>query len=410
MNIALTKQKVVVAKPKKRFLAFTGFFSVMLVFFILFLRWADEAQQKIDAIEEKVLFYSDLGRTEQTYLASTVLPNGAIAYPPSDDGKNDVIPYFSDTAAMGLLKDFNDDYSPLVKDYINWHFESQIGEGEDAGIIYDFDIILEEGEVIEQTSSGEYDSVDSYCATFIILLEEYAKVTGDYEFLRENKKKIDQVLEAMLAQQKENGLTVVSPKNDTQYTFDNVEVSRALKSAVWLYTNVFSAGEYELQVLEGALSAHGAEFDALLYDDVSGLYYAGLDGDGDYLDFGGIEEFYPTAVAQLSAILFEVIEEDSDKATKLYSDFCEEYAWEDMEHLTSGHASFYWALTAATGAKMKDEQRVRQYMEYYSENVAVDHKYPLYCADAGWVSIACDTMIKSYEEELDEIDPFGLLH
>ncbi len=373
---------------------------------ILYSNWKTKTLSEIALLEEDIRYYNSVGLGEQGYIATTILPNGAIAYGQIIEGENPVIPYFSDSAAMGLLSDFGHDYTPLVKDYINWRFSAQEEAGEDKGIIYDYTVVLdEELNFVEETTDYKYDSIDSYAATFLILLEEYTKTTGDYNIIKDNKQKVEDVLNIMLSQLEENGLTRVSNENRIQYTFDNGEVSKALKSAMFIYTDVIP-NEQRVMELTNILDEHTNAFDSLLYKDE--MYVVGLHEDGEIAIFGeNLEEFYPTAVAQLAPTLFGVVSPDDEKGLKAYQAFSMEHNWQSFEHVES--TSSYWALTSTTAAIIGDEEKVLEYLENYRSEVAVNHEYPVYSGEAGWISLTCDTMIEKKEAEIKELDPLNLL-
>ena len=100
------------------------------------------------------------------------LPGGAITmYDIRSGGRSKLTPYFSCSAALGLLA--GGDVEAAGR-YIQWHFDHL----ERNGTIFDYTIEVEGGGVTE-TPAYDFDSVDSYAALFLILLDEYTKAGGD---------------------------------------------------------------------------------------------------------------------------------------------------------------------------------------------------------------------------------------
>lgn len=69
---------------------------------------------------------------------------------------------------------------------------------------------------------------DSYAATFISLASHYLVMTGDRDFIERNLDDLGLVASVLIALQDTDGLTFVSPGNNTKYLMDNCEVSSGL--------------------------------------------------------------------------------------------------------------------------------------------------------------------------------------
>jgi hypothetical protein len=94
------------------------------------------------------------------------------------------------------------------------------------GSIFNYRISHTDELVDLETSTGEYDSVDSYAASFITLLRGYYERTGDAEYLITNSKDIQRVISAMLSTVDTDGLAMIN--NDGR---DRTNVS----DCVWNY-------------------------------------------------------------------------------------------------------------------------------------------------------------------------------
>ena len=93
----------------------------------------------------------------------------------------------------------------------------------------------------------------------------------------------------------------------------------------------------------------------------------------------------------------------------LYGKLCDTYQWERFEHVDDGASSFYWGVLAYTAAMQQDEQRVKAFMQTYQARVMPNHDYPIYCADSGWMILACGRMERYYEEKMKDVDPLNLV-
>ncbi|MEG1811480.1 MAG: hypothetical protein RR232_08350 [Clostridia bacterium] len=375
------------------------------------------ASEKLAALRAELNFYSAIAADAKDYILSTQLSNGALAFTPKMDGEARIVPYFSDTAAIALLSGADGaDNSTIVRDYMDWHIAHQNDAITDVqgvcGSIYNYGVTVDNGTVIEETTDQTYDSIDSYAACFLILLDEYYAKTNDAAYFICNADGIFDVMDALLAMIADNGLSIVKPSNHTQYTMDNTEVFCALEGCARLLSQAYEsqpAVQNRLALVNAALERQRTQFEALLWNPAEQRYEIGLNGDGEPLGWKGWHEFYPDATAQLFPIAYGVIPADSERAKQLYSTFCAAYDWQDMAHFTDGHASFYWGVLAYTGALMQDTPRVRAYMEYYQHEIMCDHKYPLYNADSGWIVLACNLMAAQCRQQMQDIDLFGVV-
>jgi hypothetical protein len=161
---------------------------------------------------------------------------------------NSVIPYIINLYAIHDLENSNKNVKPyLIWVLQNLNYPDKHGL---TGSIYDRNITIDG---IEFSTEG-YDSIDSYSATFLILLHKYFIETNDREFLKENEKKIQDVAYTIAYLQDDDGLTSALPGSDIKYFMDNCEVYAGLKSFITLseamnwnleefYSNILSALE-----------------------------------------------------------------------------------------------------------------------------------------------------------------------
>lgn len=359
--------------------------------------------------------YMNIQKRELAWLAASQLPDGSLPFRPQDNDEAYLNPYFSITAARALLSEENN-YG-LVANYITWHIEHLNMEGEDAGTIYDYYVMVEDGQETQEWTDEDFDSVDSYAARFLCLLWEYWEATGDTVLLLEYAPQWKTVLQAMERCMDSSGLTLAKPGGKVRYLMDNCEVYAGLDAAVNLFETVLlpNIDGVEGKQTEALIDRLHAQRDFLktsiethLWNETEQRYETGLLSEG-LIEFDGWDVFYPDAVAQLYPASHGLINVKEERAQSLYRQFCTQYRWEDMEHLDDGSVDFYWGILVYTAAVMNDEPRVLQYLDEYARRVGENHAYPVYNADAGWVALACEHMIRYHEDRIGRLDPLGIL-
>lgn len=350
---------------------------------------------KLEASE--VAFYQNIVDTENKWLASLQLSNGAM---PMNDitkgGTSKVTPYFSDFAALALLNQA-DKYASNVKKYMDWHFSHLNTAKTDYngvdGTIYDYNITVSGSNITEAVlvSDGKksYDSTDSYAATFLMVVQKYVEKTGDKAYVIAHAAEIERIVNAMFATMV-NGLTLAKPDYAIKYLMDNCEVYAGMLAGEKIYTDVLvPAGKGSTATrdkLKNGAKTVAEKIESKMW---TGSYYhpaLGYD-DGVAYKFSW-SNFYPSASSQTFLILFGLLDPSSDRAKMLYNKFCENVKWETFQH----GDSFYWGSNVQTAAMMGDLDRVKTFMTTYAEKIMPRHKYPLYNADAAKVSMAAYLM------------------
>ncbi|MGD9676952.1 MAG: hypothetical protein AB7V16_01130 [Vulcanibacillus sp.] len=375
--------------------------------------------------QSRIDFYEGMVESEQEWLVSLQQSNGALAFTEVENGTISIVPYFSSITAIALLqKSLNVEYVDEVKAYFDWHFARLNNVKSDktgtAGTIYNCTADVVNGVVVSEYNNQGYDSVDSYAALYLMVLWNYYEQTGDAEYLIQHFSQIMAVIGAMNATIDNDGLSYYKPNGDVKYLMDNSEVYQGVLSAIKLLEQVFlphfgkETKEYcEVEQVithfHEINSKQALAFDTILWNDTEQRYEIGLNKEGTILNFNSWKNFYPDAVAQLFPIIFGVIDSDSTRAIKLYDTFGENFEWQSMEHYNKGYIDFYWGLTAYCGALMHDEEKVYAYLNYYKNNVSPNHDYPAYNADGAWVVLASAEMNQYYKEQMQRIDPLGLV-
>ena len=335
---------------------------------------------------EERAYYQSIVDSENAWLASTQLSNGALPMTPTTNGKVQMNPYFADFAALSLLNQ-PELYGDVVKKYMDWHFDHLNTAAEDPsgldGTIFDYTYTVKNGVVtLEEwaTPTPTYDSTDSYAATFLMVVEKYARQTGDAAYILSHAEDIQRVLNSLFATM-DNGLTYGQPKSKVKMLMDNCEVYGGLRAAASLYRDVLRDEEKSIRMDTAA-----DELVVAMEKDLwIGKYYAPaiyLDG-SLYTPFSW-DKYYPSAASQTFPIFHGVLNPDSDRAKMLYNEYCARYDWEHHRH--PDH--YMWSSNAYTAAVMGDYERAHTFLSIYHERVSASRGHPLYNADAAW---ACMT-------------------
>lgn len=352
---------------------------------------------------QNIDLFETIFESETKWLASLQLENGAIPMTADLNGEVRMNPYFADFAALALL-DKAEKYSEVVVKYMDWHFTHlNTAETDHNGIdgtIHDFTITLENGKITDESvtlvkNKKSYDSVDSYAATFLMVLNKYYSKTGDSAYIISHSTDIQRILNALFATY-HNGMTIAKPEWRVKYLMDNCEVYEGLLAAAELYKNVLCPNNPELEALEkkcanSALEVHQTIEDEL-WKPLFGHYEVGvrklIKVPSDLFFW---KKYYPCATAQLFPIIHGVIPPNTERANKLYDKFCESFDWENFDYPDI----FYWGANLQAAVAMNDIDRVVTYMTNYAEFID-DHAYPVYNADSARISLAAYTLLEKY--------------
>lgn len=341
--------------------------------------------------------------SEAAYVDSCVTISGAIV-----QGLNDkaifrgtphykICPYFSNFAADALLEDPTHTNLAIVRNWMAWVFDHLNSDGS----IYDY--------YVERLSGGTYmpsvdaypgehipdfDSQDSYAATFLTLARKYVEVVpDDIAWLKRYSKQLRLIGKALYATidypthrinhfspNNKDGLSVAKLHYQAKYTMDNSEVNEGLKDMVWLEKNVISAGNPSFY--EKLLRSNTEGFSNLWDPSVSAYYVYEGDATPNW------RTFYPDAECQLWPILCGVISPTSSRAISLYDTFNLHYTdWQN------GKPSV--APLCYIAGLMNDTTRVNAYLLYVQDILQKGRNAPgANVADAAWIIRAAERITK----------------
>ena len=353
--------------------------------------------------QENIELFERIFESETEWLASLQLSNGAIPMTYTPDGTVKMNPYFADFAALALL-DKADEYSDEVKRYMDWHFGHLNTEKTDHngvdGTIYDYEITLKNGEITDESiaiykKENSYDSVDSYAATFLMVLNKYYNETGDSQYIIDHSNEIQRIINAMLAMCYK-GLTVAKPEWEVKYLMDNCEVYEGALAAAELFENVLCAYDDSLKSVQKKCADFAVNIAQTIEDELwmprAGHYKVGIYRYFDIpSDLFRWRKYYPCATAQLFPIIHGLIAPNTERANMLYDRFCEEYDWANFRY----DDIFYWGANLQVAVVMNDIEQVVVYMTNYAELIDT-HDYPLYNADAARVCLAANMLLEKY--------------
>jgi hypothetical protein len=314
---------------------------------------------------------------ESRYLASCVVTSGAIIEGQSRlctfQGTPHYIicPYCSNFAATALLDDPTPANLFIVKNWMIWVFNHLNPDGS----IYDWYISadsLNDGtelpsiDAYKSENIKDYDSRDSYAATFLTLARKYLEVVpADESWLRDYSKQLESIGNALyscvddsahqfnsekFSLDNNDGLTVAMPAWQAKYTMDNSETNEGFRDMVWLEQNVSTY--HNVLFYQNLLNIQNSGF-SNLWDSTASMYCV-----GEGIKSPNWNTFYPDASCQVYPIWAGVIPSSSTIASNLYNSFNLNYPdWQNGKYYGE-----LWSIVCYSATVMKDTSRVNLYL------------------------------------------------
>jgi len=232
-------------------------------------------------------------------------------YTSVDAPEIDIIPYTVNLMAIDLLK--KNSKVTQVKAYIDWYlshlnYPDKYGA---TGSIYDYKIFADGNEKSLET----FDSVDSYAATFIMLIDRYFTITGNRSFIELNRKKLEDIIYLVPFLRDTDGLTFAIPGIPHKYLMDNCEAYGGVVSFVNL------AGKMNWDILPFYQALRSDFYNSIRQqfpDPDNIMYFWSIET--DYKTASSWSNFYPDSYAQLFPILYG-LEPDSAQRKRLWEIF-----------------------------------------------------------------------------------------
>jgi len=351
--------------------------------------------------------YKYIISSEAIYIDSCVTTSGAIIMGRSmrftfqGTPHYKICPYFSNLAAEALLEDPTPTNLAVVKKWMTWVFNHLNSDGS----IYDYYVdSLSGGAELPSIDAypGEdipdFDSQDSYAATFLTLARKYVEVVpSDTTWLKRYSNQLSLIGNALYATiddsthyfhqfspDNNDGLSVAKLDYQAKYTMDNSEVNEGLKNMVWLEQNIISEGNpfFYQRLLDN--NDNGFKN---LWDPRVQAYYPYEGSSSPNWD-----RFYPDATCQLFPIWAGVISPFSSRALDLYNTFNSHYP----EWPTGKYHGDLGAVTCYVAAIMRDTSRVDEYLSYVQRLLDKGKNPPgWFNAAAAWTLRAAKRIMKA---------------
>jgi len=317
------------------------------------------------------------GNLTQTgdWLATQQRSDGAILYTPTQ-----INPYFANLAAIGWLKDNKTNRIPAVEAWMNWYI-AHLNWPDYKGIygtVYNYTV----SDGVE-TSTGSYDSADSYAATFLSLAEALYNTgdSGGQAFVQNTIGEYDlNVMGNIVTNlQQTNGLVFAKPDYQIEYLIDNSEDYRGLSDFANLATQAWD-DTATTNWYDAHASSIQSGIQTVLYISSTKLYYLYVGSAAP-----NMSTFYPDAVSQLYPAINGVV--SGGQAKSSYTKF--KSAWPEWPHLsfTNQANPFPWCVISYAGYLVGDTLNVNRYIKTIQKDyvdVSPQFPWPFYDAEGGW--------------------------
>lgn len=307
-----------------------------------------------------------------TFILNNQLPSGAIT-----NFDTDVMPYFANIAAIGLLDANTAPSRAGALKWMKWYLRHLNVSGPNTPANSVFDYTYDAATNIE-TPTGDFDSVDSYASTTLNLASK-AYSSGDpvlKKFVSRNIAKYEVIANILnygspIGVRAANGLTIAKPSYPDEYTMDNAEVYSGLADFARLES---SLGRSSQASYYGSWAA--TTKDAILsklWNPAHNNWNAAFGENSD------ISIFYAGATAQLWPILYGVIAPTDTKAISTWKQFSVAYpTW-----YSGGIPDDYpWVSIARVAQLMGDTAHASAHLTNLRLRYAPGFASPSSCGDA----------------------------
>ncbi|HEY6249458.1 MAG TPA: Ig-like domain-containing protein [Candidatus Angelobacter sp.] len=320
------------------------------------------------------LFQGNMSATVNWMERISVAPDGAILY-----GSSEIIPYYSNLAAIGMTRYPNSASNAVVENWMKWYI-NHLNWPDRWGLygsIYDFN--YNNGAL---TSHNNADSTDSYAATFLSLAWAFYS-TGDagaQSFVKTLAYQLDAIGQVIIKTSDADGLTWAKPDYHIKYLMDNAEVYRGLRDLALLWQNGF----HDLGKADYYNAAANKMYSSLVKMYLGGGKWAWYKDALGRLPAPNLGKWYPDATAQMFPVMQGVLPGTDSRAIATYNTF--NSAWPGWPNLSfNSQDPFPWVMIAGAAAQMGDSGRVNTYIRNI-QNKYVNQGFPWtwYSMEAGW--------------------------
>ncbi len=296
----------------------------------------------------------DIINSECNFILAHQLSDGAFTMSANRETMGyKIMPYFNNIAARALLENPTTANITAVKNWMIWYMTHLNADGS----VYDYYASNYTGPAT-LTSTNDFDSIDSYGATFFTLAKRLCEVSPADKIWLINNYSAQLILigKALSLVSASDGLTIAKPTYRVKYTMDNAEVNEGLSDMVWLSRNVITGGDPGYWQTLLANNTRSIETD--LWNIPSGRYFMYKGG-----PVANWSTFYADATCQLYPIWCRVILPNSPRAQSLWNTFNANYPdWPSGKIYDAG--GFPWTLVSYVAAVMNDKTRTDNYLRY----------------------------------------------
>ncbi|MGC8935620.1 MAG: hypothetical protein ACP5LN_10715 [Thermoproteota archaeon] len=309
---------------------------------------------------------------EASYILSSQTKTGSIKLAPSSQS---IVPYFSNIAAVGLIKAYkltgNSTYLFAARNWLDWYSAHQ-NRGIDVkgirGTIYDFKLLSNGSEV----PTFDYDSSDSYAATYLWALYEYFLATDDSSYLKQREENILLAIDAIFATMNQDNLTYAKPDYKVKYLMDNCEV----------FKGVYSAGKI-LLVLGNSSGTKLIEKSEAIRSSILSNF---LTKEGYFIWAPSVSvnlnNLYPDLMANFWPIIMNVVNGNSSIAQKLFSVLKPHKYWDLSVSKSSA------AMSSAYFSYLVGRSNITQLLFSKASALYPSNERPWHVAEAAWTILA----------------------
>lgn len=360
------------------------------VWALLAVGWGDQER----ALAEKPAGAPDYARiidSETDWIADRQLASGAMASQQVLGAKGHHLnPYFGNLACLALLEK-GAAHAAKVRKYMDWYL-THLNRPDHHGLfgtIYDYDVDPRTG---LEASTKNYDSVDSYAATFLMLARKYHETTGDAAYLRDHVKDVEAIAEVMVkAIDPLENLALSKPDYPVKFLMDNAEVAKGLADAALVFRKALGdarkADSYGARAVDVKTAIHARMWGV---DPERNGWHAARQGMTNQAHRW--TTFYPDSVCQLYPLWTGTFPPTDEHVITAYNNF--NTAWPRWQHGTFGDA-FPWAVMGYAAALRGDRDRANAYLTWAGTRyLSVGHPPPWTILDAAFATLAAATLAR----------------
>jgi len=226
-------------------------------------------------------------------------------YAPAQEDPAWVSPYIVNLMALDQLAKTGPDR--LLESYIDWYF-GRLNYPDKygcTGSIYDRMV----GRDGSEKSLAECDSLDSYAATFLMLLERFWRQGGGDRAIKRHRRELRDIAYLILYLQQENGLSLALPDRSEQYLMDNCECLGGLVAYARLAETFDPAMADTYRLRAEKLRA---DIRRLFFNQARREYAWEIDNGKAH--GSNWQRFYPDAYAQLFPILYGATRDRAERS------------------------------------------------------------------------------------------------